>query len=328
MERNSLSRSEAEARIAAQMCNDERVRRSHVVLMSRERPEDTAANAVAAWRSAELRSNEDCAAEPRPLEEVDADPGAPLRERFASLVASLVRGSGGGSSSSRGDGGNDGAIADCTRKWWRILHDRHCAAGRHYHTLQHLRQFHAHFREYKASGSLLSPAVCELALFFHDAVYDATRHDNEARSAALFTDFCADLRCAARTSINSGGGGDSSSSSQLLYLPASLHLEEVCGLILRTAYHMEGPAKGDMAAFLDCDLQVLGSSPPQYHRYAEGVRFEYAHVAELDYRAGRSEVLRSFLGGRKNIYFTPRMQQQCEAAARANLLAEITRLMP
>ena len=156
------------------------------------------------------------------------------------------------------------------------------------------------------SRRLAAPAVCELALFFHDAVYDARRADNELRSAQLFAEFCADLRRAAD-------------------LPPSLHLEQAAGLILRTANHMEPPAEGsDAAAFLDCDLHTLGAAPHTYHRYAEGVRLEYAHVDEADYRRGRAAVLRSFPPETNDhLYFTPLMRDEREAMAHANIAAEI-----
>jgi len=307
MTRNGLSRAQAEARVAAQLDNGARVARSHVVLMSRAQPDDTAADAVAAWRAAERRAaattSRDAdggAAAPRPELEVDADGSAPLRERFAALLASLP---------TRGDGGGDGdseRLAECTRKWWRILHDKHCAAGRHYHTLEHLRNYHAQLRRYKAAGRLAAPAVCELALFFHDAVYDARRADNELQSAQLFAEFCADLRRATD-------------------LPPSLHLEQATGLILRTANHMDAtPAEdSDAAAFLDCDLHTLGAAPHTYHRYAEGVRLEYAHVDEAEYRRGRAAVLRSFPETNEHLYFTPSMRDEREAMAHANIAAEI-----
>jgi len=291
MARNGLTQVEAEARIASQMSSEDRVKRSHVVFDSSGPLAATARQAIFAYEGARLRSQLDCAKSLRSQAELDADVTAPLSERFAALVASI------------------GGTEECTRKWWRILHDHHCEAHRRYHNLEHLREFHERLRYFKAQG-LRSSAACELALFFHDVIYDPTRHDNEAKSAQLFTRFCVDLR----DCIHAEG------------LPLALHLEEVCGLILRTAYHMEGPADGDMGAFLDCDLQVLGYEPAAYARYAEQIRLEYAFVPEVAYRKGRADVLRRFLE-QKSLYFTTVIQNAAESIARANIASEVKRLL-
>ena len=53
---------------------------------------------------------------------------------------------------------------------------------RRYHTLQHLEECFARFDELRALAE--HPRDVELAIWFHDAIYDTRRSDNEARSAA------------------------------------------------------------------------------------------------------------------------------------------------
>src|SRR5262245_10907424 len=54
---------------------------------------------------------------------------------------------------------------------------------RYYHTLEHLAEM------FKVAGKLADaatdPAAVQLAIWFHDAVYDSRATDNEERSAAL-----------------------------------------------------------------------------------------------------------------------------------------------
>ena len=57
-------------------------------------------------------------------------------------------------------------------------------AGRAYHGFSHVERLIA--RQLAVAGDC--PAPVALFVFFHDAVYDSTRADNELRSAALFLD--------------------------------------------------------------------------------------------------------------------------------------------
>lgn len=40
----------------------------------------------------------------------------------------------------------------------------------------------------------------------------------------------------------------------------------VADYIRRTAHHLDGPASGDLALFLDADLSILAANWPQYAR--------------------------------------------------------------
>ena len=51
-------------------------------------------------------------------------------------------------------------------------------------------------------------------------------------------------------------------------------IEPVAAWIERTAKHMDGAATGDLAHFLDADLQVLGKPPAAYAAYAARRRGE------------------------------------------------------
>lgn len=172
---------------------------------------------------------------------------------------------------------------------------RHREPHRHYHTEVHIVAVLDHLRRL---GDTTPTA--RLAAFFHDAVYDPTRSDNEARSAELAA---VELR---RVGFERTG--------------------DVVALIEATAGHElppDGPAEA--AAFLDADLAILGAPQPTYDRYSTAIRAEYAHVAEDDFRSGRARILEDFLA-RDRLYFTPGGHDLWDAAARTNLGRELARL--
>jgi predicted metal-dependent HD superfamily phosphohydrolase len=133
-----------------------------------------------------------------------------------------------------------------------------------------------------------------LAAWFHDAVYDPRRADNEECSALLAARVLADL-----------GVPDE-------------RVATVGRLVRSTAGHV-GEAT-DEAMLADADLAVLGAEPAVYQAYVVGVRAEYAHVDDATWRVGRANVLTGFLD-REAIYITPAMRPR-EPRARANLAAE------
>jgi predicted metal-dependent HD superfamily phosphohydrolase len=172
---------------------------------------------------------------------------------------------------------------------------------RHYHTLEHLAEM---FRVLgRLSASCADPRAVQLAVWFHDAVYDPRASDNEERSAELVAEWLGSLG-----------------------LPAEV-LARVAVLVRATA-HLTDPAGSpdqDTQVLLDADLAILGASEERYRRYAADIRKEYAFVPEAEYRVARAVVLEWFLA-RPNLYHHALMAAEGEEAARRNLQSEVEAL--
>ena len=87
----------------------------------------------------------------------------------------------------------------------------------------------------------------------------------------------------------------------------------------------EGRRVVETQVLLDADLAVLGSEPNAYAAYATGVRVEYGHLTDEEWRAGRAVVLQHLLG-RDHLYASAPAREWWEARADANLTAELASL--
>jgi predicted metal-dependent HD superfamily phosphohydrolase len=172
---------------------------------------------------------------------------------------------------------------------------RHCEPHRRYHTVQHLDECFLALDQVQPH----SPDV-ELALWFHDAIYDTHRADNEALSAALARDTALGLGVAPG--------------------PA----QRIADLILCTRHAVE-PEGLDAEALVDVDLSILGAASARFDEYECQVRREYSWVPEETFRKRRAEVLRQFLA-RSHIYSTRAFRERYEPAARANLARSLEAL--
>jgi predicted metal-dependent HD superfamily phosphohydrolase len=168
---------------------------------------------------------------------------------------------------------------------------RYAEPQRHYHTLQHLEECFTALDLLR--GQARHPGQIELALWYHDAVYDPRRGDNEALSADLATKT---LRLA---------GAD------------ERLVERIRCMIMATQGHEAGD-DGDCAILLDVDLAILGAAPDRFAEYERQIRAEYAHVPDEAYRTGRGRVLAAFLA-RPTIYGTAPFRERYEDRARRNL---------
>jgi len=168
---------------------------------------------------------------------------------------------------------------------------RHGEAHRAYHDLTHVRACLEHLDRFAALAA--RPAEVELALWFHDAIYDPRAKDNEARSAEL-----------ARERLGALG------------VDAAV-VERIARHVEATASH-DAADDPDTALVVDVDLSILGADVATYDQFEQAIRAEYAFVPEADFRAGRRAVLERF-AARAQLYETPALRDAFESAARANL---------
>lgn len=178
------------------------------------------------------------------------------------------------------------------------LRHRYSESHRAYHTLHHLSECLQLLE--LARGGNRSGAEIEIALWFHDAIYDPRRSDNEARSAEW-----------ARRELRRAG--------------ASIELQDRIGALVMVTAHEGAPQTDDEALMSDIDLAILGSGPARFDEYEQQVRTEYQHVPLKLYRAGRRKLLADFLA-RPQIYFTESFREQREDSARRNLQRSVARL--
>ena len=175
------------------------------------------------------------------------------------------------------------------------LKDLYSEAHRSYHNLSHIDRMLGWL---DASGG--GSEAIELAIWFHDAIYNPRGAQNEAKSAQYFTD-----------SLGSLIGGRLA--------------DDVVRLIMATEHTRPRSGRGDEMRIIDIDLSILGSPPGDYETYRSAVRSEYSFVPEADFVAGRRGILLGFLS--QPIYatgFFTKLEQQ----ARANITSELEGLKP
>ena len=188
---------------------------------------------------------------------------------------------------------------------WGELRQRYQSPPRAYHSFDHIRDCLRRYAEVDAGPGWKHPRESWFALLCHDAIYDATRFDNEEASARW-----------AREVIRRH----------------SLPIDEgrVAGLIELTAQHgklVSAKLDTDEAHFSDCDLAILAAEERDYWRFAQGVRLEYASLPPEAFRQGRATFLEKLLG-EDEIFMSTLFRQRYEERARENLRREAASLAP
>lgn len=187
---------------------------------------------------------------------------------------------------------------------WAELEAAYATPPRAYHNFDHVREVLRHYGEVAAGPGWKQPVEVALAVLYHDAIYQAGRRDNEARSAELAAAHIA------------------------RYLPeAGIEVRRVVELIDLTARHGQiDPSQVDeeAALFLDGDMAILGAPPEAFDAYDRGIASEYrGHVPGPLFRLNRRRFLKGLLK-RERIYLSEFYHLRYDAAARNNLRRAIT----
>lgn len=176
------------------------------------------------------------------------------------------------------------------------LRNRYNAPGRTYHNWAHIQALLGHFES--ASGVLKDPAAVEIALYYHDVVYNPMSPTNEADSA--------DIMLAEMTGRADAG---ELSTADLIVRATAAH--EVPDGTLSSIVQ-------DCELFLDMDLSILGATPEVFDAFDTAIRHEFHVVPDKVFYPRRRDVLSGFLA-RERIYLTERFHELYDTKARANL---------
>lgn len=202
---------------------------------------------------------------------------------------------------------------------------RHRQPHRRYHGVRHVVWVLRHARAIESAipvptaNATYDRGAVTAAAFFHDAVYDPVRGDNEERSAVLAEHQLASIgwespRCGVVAALVRATAGHLTD-----------HTADLAERAGSDDAQRSTPSADELHVLLDADLGVLGSEPNAYAAYATGVRVEYRHLADDQWREGRADVLRHLLD-REQLFGSAPARTWWEARARANLTAELATL--
>lgn len=173
---------------------------------------------------------------------------------------------------------------------YTLLFDCYSESDRHYHNLDHVRSCLERLDEVREK--LHDPDAAELALWFHDAVYEPAAVDNELRSALLFD-------------------------RELGVFLATRRADRVHAMIMATV-HPSDVADNDAQFVADIDLSGF-ALPRDEFKHATGLlRQECIHLTDSQFQLGTLAFFKKILA-RPTIYLTDHFLAGYEQAARKNL---------
>ena len=175
---------------------------------------------------------------------------------------------------------------------WKNFVALYSEETRHYHNLVHIEDCLTKLDSWPSHLSNTVRDTIELAIWFHDIIYNTRRADNEESSAALAT-----------------------------YYLRGHPLAIDCHALILATRHKQTKGMRAEEIMCDIDISILGAQPEKYRSYAVNIRNEYGWVETEEYSEARARVLTNFLN-RDNLFQTPYAIAKWEAQARINLEQE------
>jgi predicted metal-dependent HD superfamily phosphohydrolase len=162
--------------------------------------------------------------------------------------------------------------------------------GRHYHTPKHIEHCLTQFD--LASGELEDRDAVEIAIWFHDLIFEPNADDNELQSARRFVELANDSMTAEFKT-------------------------RVYDLVMATA-PPRMPKTTDQKFMLDIDLSSFGLPWDDMLRDSIAVRQESPQLSDADFFPGQRAFLESLVK-REHFYFTEFFRSRIEETARSNI---------
>jgi predicted metal-dependent HD superfamily phosphohydrolase len=186
---------------------------------------------------------------------------------------------------------------DSYRIWSEVIRKNYTEIGRYYHTLDHIRDML--LWRTRLEDQFIDIVSVDMAIFFHDIIYDPTSKTNEEDSSLLFEQLLGSLRI------------------------SSIDIVKVCHYINQTKKHEVGDSEdNDLKLFIDIDMSIIGREADVYKDYAMKIRKEYCHYNDGAYCSGRASFLKSVLASGKPTFVSAYFHGLLEEQARRNIAWE------
>ena len=162
---------------------------------------------------------------------------------------------------------------------------------RRYHTLAHVAHCLTMFDQCKSLTT--NPDALEIAVWFHDVIFQPGRHDNEAKSAELYQDLSA--------------GVHDTEMRQLVYR-----------LIMATLHDGSSLEDSDASYMVDIDLSSFGLGWEAFLLDSQHLREENPQVSDAVYYRNQGDFQSSLLA-RPRFFYSDYFFQRYERQARDNV---------